>query len=164
MGQARGNLYALREYVESDPRWKQSSRSRIRWAHSVVFPYSSEIADDFAVPDCPRWAVHSKGDQASLGKRVKDIALSQGTNNRAPDEDDVALILEILRGRHLPARPAASVADDREGEADRFTAEQATLLKVTRLLPRIEVRGGAGSGKTVLALTQAKELSRGAQP
>ena len=160
VGQARGNLYALREYVESDPRWKQSSRSRIRWAHSVVFPYS-EIADDFAIPDCPRWAVHGKGDQASLGKRVKDIALSQGTNNRAPDEDDVALILEILRGRHLPALDPSSVADDREGEADRLTAEQATLLKVTRLLPRVEVRGGAGSGKTVLALTQAKELSRG---
>src|SRR5699024_6422664 len=31
----------------------------------------------------------------------------------------------------------------------------------TRLLRRLEVRGGAGSGKTVLALTQAKQLSAG---
>ena len=40
-------------------------------------------------------------------------------------------------------------------------AEQATLLQVTRLLNRVEVRGGAGSGKTVLALAQARELTRG---
>ena len=39
--------------------------------------------------------------------------------------------------------------------------EQATILGVTRLLNRVEIRGGAGSGKTVLALTQAKELTRG---
>src|SRR5690606_24655581 len=41
--------------------------------------------------------------------------------------------------------------------------EQAMLLKVTRLLTRVEVRGGAGSGKTVLALTQAKDLATGGQ-
>jgi superfamily I DNA and RNA helicase len=32
---------------------------------------------------------------------------------------------------------------------------------VTRLLTRVEVRGGAGSGKTVLALQQAKQLTHG---
>lgn len=37
------------------------------------------------------------------------------------------------------------------------------LLKVTRLLHRVEVRGGAGSGKTVLALAQAKDLTAGGQ-
>ena len=50
-----------------------------------------------------------------------------------------------------------------EERAARLTAEQAELLKVTRLLRRVEIRGGAGSGKTVLALTQARELSAGGQ-
>ena len=160
--QARTNLYALREYVEADPRWRNSSRSRVRWAHSVVLPHS-ELGEDFATPDCPRWAVHDKSDQGRLGARVRDIPLQQDSRNRAPDEDDVELVLEILRGRQVPAvvDPGA-VAGDREGEADRLTTEQATLLKVTRLLNRVEVRGGAGSGKTVLALTQAKDMTRGA--
>lgn len=35
------------------------------------------------------------------------------------------------------------------------------ILSVTRLLNRVEIRGGAGSGKTFLALQQAKELTRG---
>ncbi|TQJ50222.1 NERD domain-containing protein [Phycicoccus sp. SLBN-51] len=158
--QARSNLYALRQYVEADPRWRNSSRSRIRWGHTVVLPYS-DVHDDFCLPDCPRWAVHGRDDQDDLAGRVWDIPTQQEGGHRVPDSDDVELIIEILRGRHLPAYDPASVADDREREADRLTAEQATLLKVTRLLNRVEVRGGAGSGKTVLALTQAKELTRG---
>ena len=49
--QARDGKYALRAYVEKDPRW--GSRSRVRWAHAVVFPFT-ELPDDFATPDCPR--------------------------------------------------------------------------------------------------------------
>ena len=39
--------------------------------------------------------------------------------------------------------------------------EQSNLLNVTRLLNRVEIRGGAGSGKTVLAMRQAKDLASG---
>ncbi|MEZ5090878.1 MAG: hypothetical protein R2719_14940 [Micropruina sp.] len=39
--------------------------------------------------------------------------------------------------------------------------EQADLLRVTRLLNRVEIRGGAGSGKTVLAIRQASDLASG---
>lgn len=39
--------------------------------------------------------------------------------------------------------------------------EQAELLRVTRLLNRVEIRGGAGSGKTVLAIRQASDLASG---
>jgi hypothetical protein len=56
---------------------------------------------------------------------------------------------------------AAADADERAATADRLTQEQAALLKATRLIPRMEIRGGAGSGKTILALTQAKDLTRG---
>ena len=73
----------------------------------------------------------------------------------------MALIREIVLGRSFPTFDVASEADEREAAADRLTQEQAALLKVTRLITRMEVRGGAGSGKTILALTQAKDLTRG---
>jgi len=50
---------------------------------------------------------------------------------------------------------------ERQAGADRLADQQSLILSVTRLLNRVEVRGGAGSGKTVLALQQAKELTRG---
>ena len=158
--QARTTKYAIRQYVESDPRWSGSSRKRIRWAHSVALP-DTELHDDFSMPDCPRWAVHGKGDIADLAGRLHDVVVMQETNNVPPSPRDVDLIVEILNGRHLPVLDISADTRARWAEVDRLTLEQATLLQVTRLLNRVEVRGGAGSGKTVLALTQARQLSRG---
>ena len=160
VSQARDGKYALRHYIETDPRWKQSSRSRVRFGHAVVTPYTA-LADDFATPDCPRWMIHGRDDQADLAGRLWDTAARQEGGHRVPTLEDCELITEILRGRNLPQRTMLAEADERENRADRLTVEQATILAVTRLLNRVEVRGGAGSGKTVLAMTQAKQLTRG---
>jgi hypothetical protein len=158
--QARTTKYAIRKYVESDPRWRNSSRKRIRWAHSVALP-NTDLHDDFSMADCPRWAVHGRGDIADLAGRLYDVVVRQETQNVPPGPGDVDLIVEILHGRNLPVLDISADARERQAEADRLTLEQATLLRVTRLLNRVEVRGGAGSGKTVLALTQARQLTRG---
>ncbi len=158
--QVTGNKYVARRYVEEDPRWRDSSRVRVRWGHSLVLPHT-ELADDFSLPDCPRWAVHAKGDQGDLAGRLYDIAASQEGGHRVPSAEDCDLVVDILMGRSLPLRDVVAIADERADTADRLTAEQQMLLDVTRLLHRVEIRGGAGSGKTVLALTQAKDLTRG---
>lgn len=158
--QARDGKYAMRTYVEADPRWQ--GRTRVRWGHAVVTPYTS-LADDFATPDCPRWMVHGREDQDDLAGRILDTVAHQETGCRVPTGDDIDTIVTILRGRGRPAPSVVADADEREALADRLTQEQAMLLKVTRLLTRVEVRGGAGSGKTVLALTQAKDLATGGQ-
>ena len=158
--QARDGKYALRDYVERDARWRESSRSRVRWGHMVVLPFT-DLADDFATPDCPRWAISGRGDLDDLAERVREVVVRQESGHRVPTEDDIELIEEILTGRHLPMRGVSAEAGEREAVADRLTQEQATLLNAARLIHRLEVRGGAGSGKTILALTQAKELTRG---
>ena len=156
--QARDAQYALRHYVETDPRW--GSRTRVRWGHHVVLARTS-VADDFALPDAPRWRVSGDQDLPELGTRLFDTTSLWQKDARPPTGDDVELILEILTGRFPPARDVVALASDREERAQRLTAEQAQLLKVTRLLPRVEIRGGAGSGKTVLAMQQARELASG---
>ena len=70
-------------------------------------------------------------------------------------------MVDILRGRNRPVHSLTAEADEREQTIDRLTQEQLTLLRVTRLLNRVEIRGGAGSGKTVMALTHAKQLTHG---
>ena len=156
--QARDSKHALRRYVEDDPRW--GSRGRVAWAHGVVTPYSS-FAADFAAPELPRWALHDRDDLEQAILRVRKNAHLMDHGGRTPTLDDVALIAEILTGRHHTTYDVNADAAERAAEADRLTLDQATILQVTRLLRRVEVRGGAGSGKTVLALQQAKELTRG---
>lgn len=158
--QALTTKYALRDYVESDPRW--GTRGHVVWAHGVAVPYSTFPAE-FSAPDCPRWALHDKGDLDLLAIRLEDHARAGAQGKRPPTHDEVELIIEILRGRSFTRPDRNAMAGERQARADRLTAEQATLLQVTRLLKRVEIRGGAGCGKTVLALTQARQLTRGRQ-
>jgi len=157
--QARNAKYALRRYVESDPRWRARHRGRFRWAHAVVLPQTA-IADDFALPDCPRWCVSGREDLDDLAGRLWDIPVRQESANRVADEDDAEALAEILRGRGLPQRDVVALAAEREQITEQLTHEQAAILDATKLLRRVEVRGGAGSGKTWLALEQARRLAR----
>ena len=142
--QARDAQYALRHYVESDPRW--GSRGRVRWSHHVVLA-RTDLDDQFALPDLPRWQVSGCGDLAELGQRLFDTTWRWQRDAAAPTRDDVELALRILAGRFPPPRDVVAVAADREDRAQRLTTEQANLLKVTRL--RLEIRGcrcGNGAG------------------
>ncbi len=149
--------YALRRYVESDPRW--GSRGRVRWGHHLVLAHTA-LDDDFSHPALPREHVSGSGDLGSLGVRLR-ATMEPQTDARPPRGDDVELITEIVQGRSLPARDLLALAAEREEHAQRLSVEQATLLQVIRLLPRVEIRGGAGSGKTVLAIQQARDLASG---
>lgn len=159
--QAREAMYALRNLVENDPRW--GTRRRLRWAHGVVTPFTP-FGEDFALPDLPRWMLHDKADQDALVRRLHEqLSLTEHRGTHPPVGDDLDAIAEVLTGPRRMARDAMSSSDERAATADQLTLEQATLLGATRMLRRVEVRGGAGSGKTVLALQQAKELTRGSQ-
>ncbi|NUR07688.1 MAG: AAA family ATPase [Nocardioidaceae bacterium] len=156
--QVRTTKYALRDYVAHDPRW--NNRNHIAWGHAVVIPFS-EFPDQDAGPDCPRWSLHDRHDQGDLPARIRENAARARQGKQAPTHEDVETIGDILTGRLPTAYDVNAEAAERASTADRLTQEQAMILKVTRLLNRVEVRGGAGSGKTVLALQQAKELTRG---
>jgi Nuclease-related domain len=158
--QAMLTKYAVRDYVDSDQRWSTSSRGRIVWAHAVVAPHS-DFHEDFAAPECPRWLIHGKADLADLAGRLAETARRLEPTARPPTYDDIELIVEILAGRNFGGPDPNAESDERAAEAERLTSEQGMVLDVTRLLNRVEIRGGAGSGKTVLALTQARQLSRG---
>ncbi|WP_431473633.1 nuclease-related domain-containing protein [Ornithinimicrobium sp. W1665] len=100
VGQAQRVKHALRQYVQDDPRWRDSSRSRVRWLHTVVTPYSA-VPEGFSQPACPREMVHGRDDLGRLATRLRTLAETHETNYRRPDHGDVELIAEILTGRNL---------------------------------------------------------------
>lgn len=160
--QAREARYALRDYIESDPRWRADGRRRVTWAHLVVLPFS-DLGPDFAAPDCPRWMVADRGDLHRLADVVRGALTGQQNPQRRLTDADVADVVEILGGRGRQQRDVVAAADEREAEAQRLTEEQAVILGAVRLLTRVEVRGGAGSGKTWLAVEQARRLTADGQ-
>lgn len=66
----------------------------------------------------------------------------------------------VLSGRGLPQRDVVARAIANEDAADTLTAQQSVILDAIRLLHRVEVRGGAGSGKTFLAVEKARRLAK----
>ena len=80
--QARDAKYALRAYVERDPRW--GSRRRVAWAHGVVTPHA-EFADDFAVPELPRWALHDSATRSTSPSGSASNALGTAAGQAAAD-------------------------------------------------------------------------------
>ena len=156
-GQLREGAYVLRDYIENDERWH---RQRVRVEHLLVTPYT-DWGEDFAMPDLSRRQVVGEREMPRLGHIVTSLGEWQRGSGRTLVDDDLPLIRVILRGRAYLGAWVEDDADERGARADRLTAEQLMLLQVTRLLPRVEVRGCAGSGKTVLALAQAKQLTRG---
>ncbi len=153
--QVRQARYALRDFIESDPRWTQA---RPRWNHVVVFP-NSEFAPEFALPECPRWMVIDRNEMAQLGDKLREVALNQKTG--LPLLTDIAIeqMQNALGGRGLPQRDVVARALENEDAADILTQQQAVILSAISLLPRVEIRGGAGSGKTFMAMEQARRLA-----
>lgn len=155
--QAREGLYALREWVTGTPQW--GSRSPVRWGHAVVLPYT-RVDDDFALVDARRWQVAGSHDLPRLAEFLRGVVTEQENTKRLLDSDDIAAMLASLDGRGLPQRDLIGQAEERGDEVERLSAEQAVILDAARMLRRVEVRGGAGSGKTWLAVEQARRLSR----
>ncbi|MBT0566049.1 NERD domain-containing protein [Williamsia sp. CHRR-6] len=156
VAQARGSCYALRSFVESDPRW---TGRRVRWTHLVVFPHSS-VPADFAVSDCPRWKVIDR-DQLDQFVSILHHALMNRSDREAQlDVDGIAELRTALGGRGLPQHDVVARALETAGTADLLSEQQVMILQAAALLPRVEVRGGAGSGKTYLAMEQARRLGR----
>ncbi len=155
--QAREAQYALRSWLDRDPRWGR--RSGIRWGHALVLPYTL-VADDFATPDAQRWQVAGRDDLNDLAGFLRRIVLGQTNSKRLMTLDDIHAFVDAMGGRGLPQRDLIGEAVERADEVERLSAEQAVILKAARLLNRVEVRGGAGSGKTWLAVEQARRLSK----
>lgn len=153
--QARDACYALREFVEADDRWTQG---RLRWDHIVVLP-NAEIGEEFALPECPRWKVIDRNDLPKLVDKLKSIILRQELGRPLLSARGINQLSIALSGRGLPQRDVVARALAGEDTADALTEHQAVILDAIKLLNRVEIRGGAGSGKTFLAVEQARRLS-----
>ncbi|GAA2545347.1 nuclease-related domain-containing DEAD/DEAH box helicase [Mycolicibacterium diernhoferi] len=157
--QAREACYALRSFVEHDPRWSQG---RLRWDHVIVLP-NTELPDGFGLADCPRWKAFDRNDLGDLVGRMRQNLHSQELERPVLTAVGIDQLVESLSGRGLPQRDVVARALEHEDAADVLTEHQSVILDAIRLLHRVEVRGGAGSGKTFLAMEQARRLARSGQ-
>lgn len=153
--QSQGSAHAFKNWVEA----QLGSRLSSRFAYMVSFPYT-EVRQDWEMAGCPRTLVLDKADTTSAAELVR-TAIEQEGGGSSPLAstfmDRIVRVLSATLGDH-----GSGQADPREAEdaADHLTERQSVLLRSTRSLPRIRFTGGAGSGKTWLAIEKARLLCK----
>ena len=149
--QAAKEVRAVQRFLERQPNW---SRGYLRAAWLVAFP-NSVVAGDLG-PRLRRDLIIGANDlddpAGRVFDRLQDPALERWTARDGWVQTALGHLLGTFDARvEIQGRTA-----ERLKRADQLTAEQSALLAIIRNIPRFEVTGPAGSGKTWMATEQAR--------
>lgn len=145
----------LRQII-SDRRWPRGSR--LLAGHAAFFPDIDDCTP-LCLPHAPRAIIGDRNDLSSLQRwinRVFDYWRGQQTNWRALGRDGLALAEDVFC-KPIDVRPLVSTRlEEEEVIRIRLTQQQARLMRALGMRRRAAICGGAGTGKTLLAVEAAK--------
>ncbi|RKH34942.1 DUF2075 domain-containing protein [Corallococcus praedator] len=158
--QAKREKHAIREELRNHPRWKNST-DRILEGHTVFFPNVDDVSPLLA-PDIRPEIVGGRADLDDLpGWFMRACRFWAGNDRRFRRLEEAGLeaVKEIF-GKKATARALMS-SQLKEEEERRIilTDEQSRLLRSLGSRKEAKISGGAGTGKTVLAIEKARRLA-----
>ena len=120
---------------------------------------ATRLDDDFHAPDAPRWMVMDRTDLPYLADRIASALRNVQGQPPAPTGKDVDLLLDCVAGAAIPQRDLLDRLLEREDTCELLSEDQGRILDLVASHTRVEIRGGAGSGKTWLAVEKARRLT-----
>lgn len=157
--QASKERHALLDQITGHASWRQWSGTRLTIGHAVMLP---DISDPTPLlgPDRQRELVGVNADFQNIAQWYSRVMrFWSQANDDALGAKGIRLIEDILC-KSIDVRPVLRAAvDDAEQQRIRLTANQAKVFRVIGGRRRAVVSGGAGTGKTVLAVEKAKALA-----
>ncbi|MDK3256585.1 NERD domain-containing protein/DEAD/DEAH box helicase [Blastococcus capsensis] len=157
--QAVACKYLLCGYLAEHPRW---TASRPRAAHLVALP-ATTLASDFMAPGLARWMAIDTTDVPHAAARIRAALDKVRDEPEPPTAEDVEALVDCLAGTAIPQQHLLAELAEREAACDLLTRDQAKVLDLLVSFDRVEIRGGAGSGKTWLAVEKARRLAADGQ-
>ena len=158
--QASNEHHALLDQLTGHPSWRQWKGTRLSLGHAVVLP---DINDSASVqgPDRPREVIGVNDDLRGLRVWLDRVLRFWRHQDDTPlGAQGVHLVEEILC-RSIEVKPLLrATVDDAERQRLRLTANQAKVLRTIGGRKRAVVSGGAGTGKTLLAVEKARQLAQ----
>jgi hypothetical protein len=127
------------------------SAGHARTTHLVALPHTY-VPGDWEIPEAPRDAIVDRAGLDSVANMVRRAIENHGAGHAQLAEADVEPMVDALCGG-LPSQvEVLALAAEHEDRIDQMTRDQAGLLDHLRQFRRLRVVGGAGSGKTWMAL------------
>ncbi|WP_246669948.1 NERD domain-containing protein [Arthrobacter zhaoguopingii] len=158
LAQSQGSMHAFRNWISDE----LGTPLRSRFAYMACLPYTS-LPQGWVMSGCPRPLFLDQGDLKSPADKIRRAIETQGSGATPLAPAYLERIARRLEGTlEAPLNPETN-PQELEDRQDQLTVRQAVLLSATRDIPRIRFTGGAGSGKTWLALAKARSLCREGQ-
>jgi hypothetical protein len=155
--QVRSSKYALLDKMGEHPRWHNA---RIEIGHAVVLPDCATPTEPLS-PDAPHDIVVFASDMDRLGEKIERIFKywrSKYPESRLGAEGAKSLAHLLAPSFELRMPLGAALAED-DRQIVELTERQFKVLDWLSRARRVSVSGGAGTGKTLLALEKAKRLA-----
>lgn len=158
--QASSERHALLDQLTGHSQWRQWRGSRLTLGHAVVLPDINDSAPLHG-PDRPRDIIGVNSDlRAVVAWLDRVVRFWRRQGDDVLGAQGVRLVEDILC-RSIDVRPALRAAvDDAEQQRLRLTANQAKVLRTIGGRKRAVVSGGAGTGKTLLAVEKARQIAQ----
>lgn len=155
VAQSQGSAHALKNWIGRQLGTPLTSR----FAYLVAFPYTS-VPQDWAMAGCPRTLILDETQCVSPSDLVRHAIETEGGGASPLAKTFMERIVRHISGS-LGLEAGGEVnAKEEEDTQDHLTERQSVLLQATRSLTRVRFTGGAGSGKTWLAVEKARVLSK----
>ncbi len=157
--QASRERHALLDQITGAASWRQWGGTRLTLGHAVMMPDIGSPAPLLG-PDRPIELIGVNEDISNLAHWVQRLMQFW----RRPDDDALGTkgvrVVEDILCRSIEVRPILrSTIDAVEQQRIKLTANQAKVFRVIGSRRRAIVAGGAGTGKTVLAVERARNLA-----
>lgn len=159
--QARSAKHELLKRLNASRQWKAR---RIRARHGVVLPHSSSPPGDLGA-DMPQRIFcfagqFEEGFRDWVLERFGDAPRDEGhTKELGPD--GLQALEKILAEPFQLRTPLGTVLSRDDAALQVLTQQQFHILRAIEAVPRAAISGGAGTGKTVLAMEEARRCAEG---
>jgi len=154
--QARKSMFFLDEYLkERSGTWVQADLPR---GYAVAFPDARAVTGNLR-PDMGMDLILLEGDLEQLQRTVINLLARFAHPCPQSNPEVIANALEILQPTFHLVPSLAPTLENANRELVRLTENQAFVLEGMAGNRRMVVRGGAGTGKTLLIVARAKALA-----
>lgn len=159
--QVKNQKYQNLRYLNNSPAWEKYYRGQVQSGHAVFFPDLDNI-NDFSLPNANKAIIGCGRELRQLSQWIASVLkFWTGENSRGIplNNDTISIAKKALHGA-VSVRPLiGSQLQAEEAVRITLTAEQGRVFRAISSRPRAVISGGAGTGKTVLALERARELA-----
>jgi hypothetical protein len=158
VGQAQDCRHVLQRSLARYASQAEHSRA----VHLVALPHR-DADNTFEGPGLPRALLIDRQDLRLIDHKLRQAIELHGDGNAPLSVSGAEEMTRLLTGPNLAAADIFAFHAEHEERVRQMTQDQASILGFLRNQHRVAIVGGAGSGKTWLALEQTRRLAKDGQ-